>query len=78
MIPARPLTAITGPLEAGQSTPADLILGLLVADEGQVLIDGVSLAGLRLHDWRSSLGYVPQETFPVHDTVRANLRRLGR
>jgi ATP-binding cassette subfamily C protein len=74
MIPARQLTAITGPSGAGKSTLADLIMGLLAPDQGQVLIDGVPLAGPRLHNWRSSVGYVPQETFLFHDTVRANLR----
>jgi len=73
MIPARRLTAITGPSGAGKSTLADLIMGLLVPDQGQVLIDGAPLEGPRLHDWRSAVGYVPQETFLFHDTVRANL-----
>jgi ATP-binding cassette subfamily C protein len=74
MIPARQLTAITGPSGAGKSTLADLIMGLLAPDRGQVLIDGVALAGPRLHDWRSAVGYVPQETFLFHDTVRGNLQ----
>jgi ATP-binding cassette subfamily C protein len=73
MISARQLTVITGPSGAGKSTLADLIMGLLVPDLGQVLIDGTLLAGQRLHEWRSSVGYVPQETFLFHDTVRANL-----
>jgi ATP-binding cassette subfamily C protein len=74
VIPARQLTAITGPSGAGKSTLADLLMGLLVPHEGQVLIDGVPLAGPRLHDWRRAVGYVPQETFLFHDTVRANLQ----
>jgi ATP-binding cassette subfamily C protein len=74
VIPARQFTAITGPSGAGKSTLADLLMGLLVPDEGQVLIDGVPLMGPRLHDWRSSVGYVPQETFLFHDTVRVNLQ----
>ena len=49
MIPARQLTAITGPSGAGKSTLADLIMGLLMPDRGQVLIDGEPLAGPRLH-----------------------------
>ena len=73
MIPARHLTAITGPSGAGKSTLADLIMGLLTPDRGQVLIDGAPLAGPRLHDWRRVVGYVPQETFLFHDTIRANL-----
>jgi ATP-binding cassette subfamily C protein len=74
MIPARQLTAITGPSGAGKSTLADLLLGLLAPDEGQILIDGALLEGPRLHDWRRAVGYVPQEAFLFHDTVRANLQ----
>lgn len=74
VIPARQLTAITGPSGAGKSTLADLLMGLLVPDAGQMLVDGVPLAGPRLHDWRRAVGYVPQEAFLFHDTVRANLQ----
>jgi len=73
-IPARQLTAITGPSGAGKSTLADLLMGLLAPDEGQVLVDGGPLPGPQLHDWRRAVGYVPQETFLFHDTVRANLQ----
>jgi ATP-binding cassette subfamily C protein len=72
-IPARQVTAICGPSGAGKSTLADLLLGLLQPSAGRILIDGEPLAGSRLHAWRQSIGYVPQETFLFHDTVRANL-----
>jgi ATP-binding cassette subfamily C protein len=72
-IPARRVTAICGPSGAGKSTLADLLLGLLQPSAGRILVDGEPLAGLRLHAWRQSIGYVPQETFLFHDTVRANL-----
>jgi ATP-binding cassette subfamily C protein len=49
-------------------------MGLLAPDEGRVLIDGQSLSGERLHGWRRSVGYVPQETFLFHDTILANLQ----
>jgi ATP-binding cassette subfamily C protein len=72
-IPARQVTAICGPSGAGKSTLADLLLGLLQPSAGRILVDGEPLAGSRLHAWRQSIGYVPQETFLFHDTVRANL-----
>lgn len=74
VIPARRTTAIVGPSGAGKSTLADLLMGLLPPDQGTVLIDGLPLAGELLHGWRRSVGYVPQETFLFHDTVRANLQ----
>ena len=72
-IPARQVTALCGPSGAGKSTLADVLLGLLAPTEGRVLVDGIPLAGDRLHAWRQSVGYVPQEAFLFHDTVRANL-----
>jgi ATP-binding cassette subfamily C protein len=72
-IPAQQVTAICGPSGAGKSTLADLLLGLLKPSAGRILIDGEPLDNRRLHDWRQSVGYVPQETFLFHDSVRANL-----
>lgn len=72
-IPARQVTAFCGASGAGKSTLADIILGLLTPTRGRVLLDGGSLDGPRLHEWRQSIGYVPQETFLFHETVRTNL-----
>ena len=67
------MTAIVGPSGAGKSTMADLILGLLSPEQGEVRIDDRPLAGERLHRWRRSVGYVSQESFLFYDTIRANL-----
>jgi ATP-binding cassette, subfamily C, bacterial len=72
-VPARGITAVCGPSGAGKSTLADLLLGLLQPSSGRILVDGAPLAGERLHAWRQAVGYVPQETFLFHDTIRANL-----
>jgi ATP-binding cassette subfamily C protein len=72
-IPARSVIALCGPSGAGKSTLADVVLGLLAPTGGRVLLDGQHLEGPRLHAWRKSIGYVPQETFLFHDSVRANL-----
>lgn len=71
--PARRMTALVGASGAGKSTLADLVLGLLAPTEGRVLVDGEPLGGARLAAWRNSIGYVPQEPFLFHDTIRANL-----
>lgn len=73
VVPARQVTAICGPSGAGKSTLADVLLGLLRPTDGRVLVDRTELAGSLLHEWRRSIGYVSQETFLFHDTVRANL-----
>lgn len=72
-IPARATTAIVGPSGAGKSTVADLLMGLLEPASGRVLVDGQPLASEHLRSWRSQIGYVPQDTFLFHETVRANL-----
>jgi len=72
-IPARRMTALVGASGAGKSTVADLVLGLLTPNEGRVLADGEPLDAARLAAWRNSIGYVPQEPFLFHDTIRANL-----
>ena len=72
-LPARRMTALVGASGAGKSTVADLVLGLLAPTEGRVLVDGEPLDTTRLAAWRNSIGYVPQEPFLFHDTIRANL-----
>ncbi len=72
-IPAGTTAALVGPSGAGKSTLADLVAGLLGPTAGRVLVDGEPLADGRLTAWRERLGYVPQEPFLFHDTVRANL-----
>lgn len=72
-IPAGSLTVITGPSGAGKTTVADLIIGLLQPTEGTVFIDGVPLPELETRRWREMIGYVPQETMMLHDTISMNV-----
>ena len=72
-IPARSTTAIVGPSGSGKSTLADVLLGLLHPYAGEVRIDGELLRGDRAFSWRRNIGYVGQDTFLLHDSIRANL-----
>lgn len=72
-IPAGSTTALVGPSGAGKSTIADMLLGLLAPDEGEILVDGAPLAPALLPRWRETVAYVPQDTFLFHDTIRENL-----
>ena len=66
-------TAIVGPSGAGKTTIADLVMGLIVPNQGCILIDEKELNPERMRSWRDQIGYVPQDTFLFHDTLRANL-----
>jgi ATP-binding cassette subfamily C protein len=67
-------TAIVGPSGAGKSTLADVLVGLVPPTEGRVVVDDVPLEGPNVASWRRSIGYVHQDTFLFHDTIRENLR----
>lgn len=70
-VPRGGLVVVTGASGAGKSTLLDVVLGLLLPDTGDVLVDGVPLADLAA--WRRRLGYVPQQTVLVPGTVWQNL-----
>jgi len=72
-VPAGKITAIVGGSGAGKTTTADLIMGLVRPDAGEVYIDGVALGELDLHEWRQLIGYVPQEVLMLHDSVAKNV-----
>jgi ATP-binding cassette subfamily C protein len=72
-VPAGSFTTIMGPSGAGKTTIADLIIGLLRPQQGEILIDNVPLEQVDLRQWRRMIGYVPQESFLLHETVLWNV-----
>jgi ATP-binding cassette subfamily C protein len=70
---ARKITALVGPSGAGKTSIADLVIGLIRPQRGEVWIDGVPLADVDLRGWRAQIGYVPQEMFLLHDSVFVNV-----
>ena len=72
-IPAGCLTTLIGPSGSGKTTVVDLVIGLLRPQSGTVSIDGVPLAEVSLKAWRHMIGYVPQETLLLHDSVLHNV-----
>ncbi|MGG4218436.1 ABC transporter ATP-binding protein [Paenibacillus jamilae] len=73
-IPARGMTAIVGKSGAGKSTMVDVLMGFLRPTRGQIKIDGHVLDNELLPLWRQSFGYVSQDPFLFHATVRENLK----
>ena len=74
VVPARRTTAIVGESGAGKTSLADLLIGLLEPSTGRITIDGKPLDSGALKAWRSTVGYVPQETTLFHASVREYLR----
>ena len=72
-VPRGRVTALVGPSGAGKSTTADVILGLLSPDAGNVEVEGSELRPELLASWRSRVAYVPQETVLLSGSVRWNL-----
>lgn len=65
-------TAIVGLSGAGKSTLADLLLGVLTPDTGQLLVSGTA-PHETIQQWPGALAYVPQEAMLANSTIRANV-----
>ncbi|MGO2361465.1 MAG: ABC transporter ATP-binding protein, partial [Brachybacterium tyrofermentans] len=71
-IPAGSAVAFVGTSGAGKSTLVDLLLGLLTPSSGTILVDGTDITTV-LRQWRSTVGYVPQEVALFDVTVGENV-----
>lgn len=72
-IPAGQTVAFVGRTGSGKSTLVNLVPRVIEAPEDTVLVDGVSVRDYPLAQLRSSIGYVPQETFLFSDTMAENI-----
>ena len=72
-IDAGSLTTLVGPSGTGKTTIVDLTIGLLSPTSGRILLDGRPLQEVDLKQWRNLIGYVPQDTILLHDSVLHNV-----
>jgi ATP-binding cassette subfamily B protein len=72
-IPEGHTVAFVGRTGSGKSTIANLIPRLVEAPDNTIFIDGISIKDYPLAQLRSSIGYVPQETFLFSDSVKGNI-----
>jgi ATP-binding cassette subfamily B protein len=72
---ARPgeLVALVGPSGAGKTTTTYLIPRLYDVGDGSITIDGVDVRRIRLASLGRIIGFVTQETYLFHASIRDNL-----
>lgn len=65
--------ALVGQSGSGKSTLVDLIPRYYDVQEGEVLIDGINVRDLGIHDLRQLIGNVNQEAILFNDSFRGNI-----
>ena len=65
--------ALLGRVGSGKSTMTKLAMGLYQPTQGAILIDGIDLRQLEPREYRSAMGYAPQDVTLFHGTLRDNL-----
>ncbi len=73
VIPKGKTIALVGQSGSGKSTLLDLIARYYDVQEGEVLIDGVNVKDLNLHNLRKFIGNVNQEAILFNDTFFNNI-----
>ena len=68
------LVALVGPSGSGKTTTTYLIPRLYDVDGGAILVDGHDLREVTLESLGKVIGFVTQETYLFHSSIRDNLR----
>lgn len=73
IVPAGTTLGVVGPTGSGKTALMELIPRLHDPQEGEILIDGVPVRDIPLHELRREIGFVPQESLLFSDTIATNL-----
>jgi ABC-type multidrug transport system fused ATPase/permease subunit len=65
--------AIAGPSGSGKTTMVNLLIRLFDPTKGAILIDGIDLRNYKKSSWLNKIGFVSQDTFIFHASVRENI-----
>lgn len=65
--------AVVGASGSGKSTIMNLIIGFLIPNEGDVLIDGKSIKDVNLSEYRHYISVVPQNSILFAGSIRENI-----
>jgi ATP-binding cassette subfamily B protein len=72
-VPAGYTAALVGSTGAGKSTVVKLLLRFYDVTEGRIRLDGEDLRELQTHDLRRAIGFVSQDVYLFHGSVRENI-----
>ena len=73
IIPKGARVGFVGSTGSGKSTTLDLLMGLLMPTEGEVLVDGRRVSGKLLRSWQQVIAHVPQSIYLADSTLAENI-----
>jgi ATP-binding cassette subfamily B protein len=72
-IPRGARVGFVGSTGSGKSTTLDVLMGLLMPTEGELLVDGESISGNRVRAWQQCIAHVPQVIYLADATLAENI-----
>jgi ATP-binding cassette subfamily B protein len=72
-VPGGTTLGLVGPTGAGKSTVVELLARMYDPDEGRITVDGRDVREVSVASLRGAIGYVSQDPFLFHGTVRENI-----
>lgn len=72
-VDANTSVGLVGATGSGKTTTVDILLGLLIPEDGGLIVDGVPVTDETRRAWQANLGYVPQQIYLSDDSIAANI-----
>ena len=72
-IDANTTVGFVGSTGSGKTTLVDLLLGLLMSNNGSITVDNKNITSSNLRSWQKNLGYIPQIIYLSDDTLTNNI-----